>query len=150
MLKQFVSYLSNILGNNNQLRHVSESKLQQAKENNTNEFIKFLVYIMKSIPKSFSSSDSISLDNQRSDIRHLCAIILRNNISIFIPGRTSIWSSLTKQNQEYVKEILIQTVQSEKENNIMNILCDTIGDLAGTIFSEVDENNNLIGKKGWP
>jgi len=32
----------------------------------------------------------------------------------------------------------------------MNILCDTIGDLAGTIFSEVDENNNLIGKKGWP
>jgi hypothetical protein len=37
-----------------------------------------------------------------------------------------------------VKINLIKAVKAENDRNVKNIICDTIGDLAGTIFSEED------------
>ncbi len=94
-IQQFIHYLENILGNDNNLRAQSEQVLVQVRKAKPDQFILMLLNLIKSShPPKFIII--LLIDCQKSQIRHLSSIILKNNISKFSRGDTFIYLMLVK------------------------------------------------------
>ena len=125
-VQAFRSLLQTILATDNTARKQSELTLIQARKKDPDSFLRILIIIMK---------------DQQLNIRFLSSIILKNNISCFTPNSPMLYNEIKPQTQSYIKEQLIQALNTEKQAQIRYNICDTIGDLAGTVYDQDREEN---------
>ncbi|CAK67710.1 unnamed protein product (macronuclear) [Paramecium tetraurelia] len=127
--EQLQQIIQGIFSQNNQSRKQVEDLLAQLREAQPNEFVIYMLNLCR---------------HEEIKIRQFAPVYLRYSLSKFAPkSHKNVWSNLVPETKETIKLRLFQFIEVENSSNVKNQLCDTIGEIGGSLYE--DDNHNE-----WP
>ncbi|CAD8070471.1 unnamed protein product [Paramecium primaurelia] len=127
--EQLQQIIQGIFSQNNQSRKQGEDRLAQLREAQPNEFVIQMLNLCR---------------HEELKIRQFAPVYLRYSLSKFAPkSHKNIWNKLISETKETLKLRLFQCIEVENSQNVRNQLCDTIGEIGGSLYE--DDNHNE-----WP
>ncbi|CAD8079878.1 unnamed protein product [Paramecium primaurelia] len=126
---QLQQIIQGIFSQNNQSRKQGEDQLAQLREAQPNEFVMQMLNLCR---------------HEELKIRQFAPVYLRYSLSRFAPkSHKNVWNQLIVETKETVKLHLFQFIEVENSHIVRNQLCDTIGEIGGSLY-ENDNHNE------WP
>ncbi|CAK69294.1 unnamed protein product (macronuclear) [Paramecium tetraurelia] len=130
--EQLQQIIQGIFSQNNQSRKQGEDRLAQLREAQPNEFVMQMLNLCR---------------HEELKIRQFAPVYLRYSLSKFAPkSHKNVWNQLISETKETVKLHLFQFIEVEMSHIVRNQLCDTIGEIGGSLYEDDSHNewHNLL------
>ncbi|CAD8204866.1 unnamed protein product [Paramecium octaurelia] len=127
--EQLLNVIHGVFSPDNATRQKAEELLAQYRDSQPSEFVTAMLHLCR---------------HEELKIRQFAPVYLRNSLSNYSPkSHKNVWSLLAPETQEIVKVSLFQLLELETSSNVRSQLCDTIGELGGSLFEDETKNS-------WP
>jgi len=137
-LEQLTQIIDTILAQNNENRKQGEALLKNIRDRDFNAYI----YAFTSLLKA----------TNQSPVKVFCLVHIRRLCSDFVESTDSKWHLLQAETQKFLKDLLLDMLKNDKDQNSRKVLCDFIGDLAATVQCLSEERKAKCSEEGysWP
>jgi hypothetical protein len=137
-LEQLTQIIDTILAHDNKNRKEGEAILKNIRDRDFNAYITAFTSLLKATDKS--------------PVKVFCLVHLRRLCSDFVESTDSKWPLVHPDTQKFMKDLLLDMLQNDKDTAARKVLCDFIGDLAATIQCLSDERKKGCTEEAytWP